>query len=104
MDYIGWLRQFRIGPFPIFDLILAYVGIFLLSPVLTKLAAKLHLSISRLQWIWLTLPIGIAVHLLIGQQTPLTKMFIDINGYYLIKIIILFMTFMGLKDVLKSLY
>jgi len=98
MDIITLLRQYRIGPFTIFDSALAYLGVFLLSPLLTKLFQKIHLSITRIQWVWLTLPIAIIAHILIRQNTPLTQMFLDLHGNYLIKVIILFMLFMGLKD------
>lgn len=32
MKFIAFLRQFRIGPFAVFDVVLGYVGILLLSP------------------------------------------------------------------------
>ncbi len=98
MDFIELVRQFRVGPFAVFDFAVSYLGIFLLAPLLTRLALKKRLQVSRAQWLWLVLPISILVHFIFGQGTPLTKMVIDPNNYYLVKFAILFMLFMGLKD------
>lgn len=97
MDFIELIRQFKVGPFAIFDIIVSYLGVFLLAPLLTKLALKAHLHVSKVQWLWLVLPISILAHLISGQRTPLTQMVIDPNHYYLEKLVILFMLFMGLK-------
>lgn len=101
MSIMEFLRQFRIGKIALFDLTLAYVGIYFLSPWLTKLAKKINLSIGRKEWLWLTLPIGVITHLLIGQETALNKMLFNINGNYLSKIILIFMIYMGLRGVRK---
>ncbi|MDO8511724.1 MAG: hypothetical protein Q7S57_00485 [bacterium] len=99
MDFLDFLRQFRIGPFAIFDTALAYVGIFLVAPLLTKLFSRLHLNISRTAWLWLTLPIAVIFHLVFRQNTPFMKMFLDPNGFYMVKIILLFMLYMGLRNI-----
>lgn len=98
MEIIDLLRQFRIGPFAIFDFVVSYLGIYLLANRLTAIALKVHLKISRKQWLWLVLPISIVFHLIFAQDTPMTMMVTDISGFYLVKIVILFMLFMGLKD------
>ena len=97
MDFIGVLRQFRIGPFTIFDTALAYAGIYLVSPLLTKLFSRLHLYISRTAWLWLTLPIAAIFHLVLHINTPFVKMLLDPNNY-MAKIVLLFMLFMGLRN------
>jgi ABC-type enterochelin transport system permease subunit len=99
MDILDFLRQFRIGPFAIFDTALAYVGIFLLAPVLTKLFYRFHFNISRTAWLWLTLPISVIFHFVFRQSTPFMKMFLDPNGFYIAKIILLFMLYMGLRNI-----
>ena len=101
MDYLALLRQYRIGPFPIFDIILAYAGIFILSPLLTKLFAKVHLNISRSSWLWLTLPLSIVFHLIFRQNTPLMKMLLDPSRFYIPVVILLFMMYMGLRNIHK---
>jgi len=98
MNIIEVLRQFKIGQFAVFDTVISYVGIYLLAPQLTKLTLKAHLQISRTQWLWLVLPLSIVIHLIFNQKTPLTNMVLNPNGYYLLKFLILFMLFMGLKD------
>lgn len=99
MDFIRVLRQFRIGPFTIFDTLLAYVGIYLVAPFLSKLFSKINIYIPGSSWMWLTLPIGITFHLIFNQNTPFTKMFLDPTGNYPAKIILLFMIYMGLRNI-----
>jgi len=97
MDFVNTLRQIRVGPFTVFDFLLAYLGIFLLAPRLTKIFAKIRLYISRTDWLFLTLPIGLLFHLAFRLHTPLTKMVMDPRGFYLVKSVILLMLFMGLR-------
>jgi len=94
---IELLRQFRIGPFAIFDFVISYLIIYLISPLLVKISKKFKYPISKNQWLWLVVPFSIVSHILVGSITPLTRMFIDPNGYIIVKIVILFMTYMGLK-------
>lgn len=98
MDLIEFLRQFRIGSFAVFDFAISYLGVMLFSGRLTKLVSKIRLHVSRSQWLWLVVPGSILIHLIIGLKTPLTKIILDPNNYYLEKFVILFMLFMGLKD------
>ena len=99
MGFIEVLRQVRVGPFTLFDTLAAYVGIFLVSPLLSKLFAKFNISISKSNWLWLTLPIGVIFHLIFQVHSPFIKMLLDPNGNYLSKIVLIFMFFMGLKTI-----
>lgn len=99
MTTLEYLRHFRLGGYAIFDFTVAFLGIFLLSPLLSKLFLKLRLDIPKRNWLFLTLPIGIFVHLIIGNITPLTASFFNPNGEYLIKLIILLMLILGLKGI-----
>jgi len=56
METITWLRQFRVTGYAVFDLAAAFLGMFLLSPVLSKLFRKMGLEIPRINWVCLTLP------------------------------------------------
>ena len=98
MDFFEFVRQFKVGPFAVIDTVAAYIGVFLLAPLLTKLALKANLRVSKAQWLWLVLPISIVFHIIFGQITPLTRLVIDPNNHYLVKFVILVMLFMGLKD------
>ena len=98
MDLFNILRQVRLGPFAVFDFAAAYLGIFVLSPILTKLFAKVGLYFSRIDWLWLTLPIGILFHLVLRLNTPLVNMVLDTGGNYAVKALLVFMIFMGLKN------
>ncbi|MBI3495266.1 hypothetical protein HY065_01420 [Candidatus Berkelbacteria bacterium] len=96
---IETLRSYRIGPFSIFDFATAYLGIYLVAPLLSWLFAKIGLKISRVSWLWLTIPIAIVVHLALGIRTPLMKMIFDLSGHYTVKIVVLIMLYMGLRDI-----
>jgi uncharacterized integral membrane protein len=101
MDVISIFRQYRIGPFTIFDTVTAYVGIFLIAPLLTKIFSKIHINFSRAGWLWLTLPISVIFHLIFRQNTPFMKMLLNPHQFqfYLGIIILLFMSYMGLRKI-----
>lgn len=99
METITYLRQFRIAGYAVFDFAAAFLGIFLLSPILSKLARKTGLEIPKRNWLYLTLPIGIATHLFIGNITPLTKNLIDIHGHYFLKAVIIGLLLLGLRNI-----
>jgi hypothetical protein len=99
MNPIEFLRQFRLGGYAIFDFAVAFLGIYLLSPLLSKIFLKLRIDIPKLNWLFLTLPISIIVHLLIGQTTLMTKNFLDIHDHYILKILILGLLILGIKGI-----
>lgn len=96
---IEYLRSFRIFDYAIFDLSVSFLGIYLLSPLLTKLFLKINLNIPTSSWLYLTLPLSILVHIAVGTYTKMTQNFLDPNGHYYIKIVILTLLFLGLKSV-----
>ena len=96
---IEFLRQFRLGEYAIFDFAVAFIGIYLLSPWLSKIFLKLRINIPKRNWLFLTLPIGVLTHLLVGQMTPMTRDFINLNDHYLLKIIILVLLILGIRNV-----
>lgn len=99
MTTIELLRQFHLGEYAIFDLATAFIGILILSPLLSWLFRKIRINVPILSWIFLTLPIGIIAHLLIGRITPMTRYFIDLHGHYILKIFILALLVLGLKGI-----
>jgi len=99
MASLEFLRQFRFGGYAIFDLIVAFLGIYLLSPWLSKVFLKLRISIPKINWLFFTLPLGILIHLLIGKITPMTRNFLDIHSHYFLKVLILGLLFLGLRNV-----
>jgi hypothetical protein len=96
---IEFFRQFRIGEYAIFDFIVAFLGIYLLSSLLSKLFLKIKITIPRYNWLFLTLPIGIATHLIFGKITPLTRNFLDMQGHYTLKILIIVLLVLGLRNI-----
>lgn len=99
MNPIDFLRQFRIGGFAIFDFTVAFLGIYLLSPLLSKIFRKIRIDIPKINWLFLTLPIGIATHLLIGRITPLTKNFLDLHDHYFLKVVVIGLFAWGMKGI-----
>jgi len=96
---IEYLRSFRIFQYAIFDLIASFLGIFLLSPLLTKLFLKININIPTSSWMYLTLPMSIFIHIAVGNYTKMTQNFLDLNSNYILKIIILVLLFLGLKGI-----
>lgn len=96
---IEFLRQFRFGGYAIFDILVAFIGIYLLAPLLSKFFFKFRLVIPKRNWVFLTLPIGILFHLLFSKITPMTKDFLDLNGHYYLKILILILIIIGIKGI-----
>ncbi len=99
MTTIEFLRQFRLGGYALFDFTAALIGIGLLSPLLSKIFLKLRIKIPKINWLFLTIPIGIIAHMLVGNITPLTKNFLDLHGHYIIKIITLILIILGLRGI-----
>ncbi len=99
MNPIDYLRTFRIGPFSVFDFAISYLGFLVFSPLIIWLFAKCHVKITLISIMWLVLPLSILVHALFGRYTQLTQLFLDPYGNILVKVIVLFMLFMGFKDI-----
>ena len=52
MTTIELLRQYRLGGYAIFDFAISYLGIWLLSPLLTRLFKKIRLDIPKINWLF----------------------------------------------------
>jgi hypothetical protein len=96
---IEFLRQFRFGGYAIFDFVAVFIGMYLLAPLLSKIFLKLRIEIPKTNWLFLALPIGIMVHLLIGKITPMTRDFINLQDHYILKIFIICLLVLGLRKV-----
>ncbi len=99
MVILEYLRSFTILDYAIFDLILSFWGVYLLSPRLTKIFLKIWIKIKRKNWMFLVLPIGIIFHIFFLNFTPMTRDFLNINDFYFLKILIIILLFFGLKDI-----
>jgi len=99
MSFIETLRSVRVGPFALFDFALAYAGIYLIAPLLSRMFHVVKLDIPRSSWLWFTLPISVVVHLAIGTITPFTRMAIDPQGGYLIKLLLGAMLYLGARNI-----
>ncbi len=101
---IATLRSFRIGPFTVFDFAIAYVAIYFLAPYLSRIFSYAHISVTRAQWLWLTLPIAVATHIVFQIDTPLTRMILDPSGHYIEKLVILAMLVIGVSHRPRALF
>lgn len=97
------LRQFKIGPFAIFDTLLAYLGVLILSPVLNWLMSKLRVKVPIASWLWFTLPLSVVFHLIFNQDTPLMKILSNPSDFqfYIAIFILISMTYMGFRKINK---
>jgi len=96
---IELFRQFRLGGYAIFDFAVSFLGVYLVAPLLSKIFLKIGIEIPKQNWLYLTIPIGILVHLLFGRITPMTKNFLDIQGHYILKIVVLALLILGLAGI-----
>jgi hypothetical protein len=103
MISIEYLRQFRIGPFTIFDTGAAYLGVLILSPILSWLMSKLHLKVPIISWLWFTLPLSVISHILLHQKTPLMKILANPGQFqfYIVMFILLAMVYLGFRKICK---
>ena len=99
MFNVTYLRSFKILDYAIFDLAASFIGIYLLSPLLTKLFSLIHLNIPRASWLYFTIPLGIIFHLIFGNYTPMTKYFLDPSGHYLLKFFIIALIILGVRGI-----
>ena len=96
MSTIEFLRQFRIGEYAVFDFAASFLGIFLLSPLLSRGCKKIGIIIKKINWLLLTLPLSILIHICVGKYTPMTKDFLDLSDHYILKIVMIWLLVAGL--------
>ena len=96
---IEYLRSFKILGFAIFDLTVSFIGIYLLAPVLSRIFALVKIDIPRINWLYLTLPLSVLVHVVVGNFTPMTRDFLDLSSHYLLKILIITLLYLGLRGI-----
>ena len=99
MDTLEYIRQFRIFEYAIFDLAVSFLGIYLLSPFLSKLFKKVKIDIPKSNWLFLTLPLGILIHIIVGNITPMVANFLNLQGHYLLKFLILILIILGFRGI-----
>ena len=89
MTTIEYLRQFRVLGFAVFDFTTAFLGMLLLSPLLSGLFAKMGIFIPKRNWVIAMLPLSVIVHLACGTMTPFTKYILDPSGHLIEKLLVL---------------
>ncbi|NOR86682.1 MAG: hypothetical protein GQ527_03645 [Bacteroidales bacterium] len=72
---------------------------YFLGSLLSKLFRKINIEIPRMNWVYLTLPISILIHLLIGRITTMTADFVNPYDYYFLKILIIVLLILGLRGI-----
>ncbi|OGR45528.1 MAG: hypothetical protein A2X35_04035 [Elusimicrobia bacterium GWA2_61_42] len=99
---IAYLRQFKVAGYAVFDFAASFIGVFLLSPFLSGLARRAGWQVPRMNWVYMTLPLGIAAHLASGNITPMTRDFIDPHGHYLVKAVVIGFFILGLRNIRRN--
>jgi len=88
--------------YAVFDFAASFLGMFLLSPLLSGLARRVGWQVPRMNWVYLVLPIGIAAHLASGNLTPMTLDFIDPRSHYLVKAAVISFLILGLRNIKRQ--
>ena len=99
MDTLTLLRQYKIGPFAIFDTVISFVGMYLFAPFLSKLFLKIHVVVPRSSWLWFMFPVSVLVHFIFRQQTPLMKMLYPPDTNIVAIFILVIMITMGMRNI-----
>ena len=99
MITLEYLRTFRIGEYATFDLTVSFLGIMLLAPLLSKLFRLFRLDIPFISWLFFTLPIAVATHMIVGQNTLMTKYLLDPTSHYHLKIMLVALLVIGATHV-----
>lgn len=99
MISIEFLRHYRMFGYAVFDLAVSFLGIYALSPLLSKLLFAFNVAVPKKNWVFLTLPLGIVVHLLSGTITPMTRNVFDAQGHFGLKICMIALCILGLRNV-----
>lgn len=99
MITIEYMRSFKLGPYAIFDLTVSVVAVYMLAPLLSRVFRLVHLDIPQISWLFFTLPISVMVHILVGQDTALTKFFLDPTDYFFLKFFIIGLLILGIKGI-----
>lgn len=85
---LSTLRSVRVGPFAVFDFVTSIYGMRLLAP---------YMGLSPAQGMWLAIPIGIAVHHVLGLDTPLNQMVLGEPPNRLVQAAVLFALYKGMQ-------
>ncbi|OGR95888.1 MAG: hypothetical protein A2016_10850 [Elusimicrobia bacterium GWF2_62_30] len=88
--------------YAVFDFAAAFLGVAALSPLLSGLARRAGWQVPRINWLYLTLPGGVAAHVASGNITPMTRDFLSPGGHYGLKALILALSVLGLRNIRKS--
>lgn len=99
MNTLEFLRSFKLFGFALFDFSLSIIGVYFLSPLLSQIFFKLGIQISRKSWLFLTVPISIVAHIVVGADTPLVQNFLDIQSGYVVKVIVFVLTYLGAREI-----
>ena len=99
MITVEYLRSFRILGFSFFDTSLALLGTALLAPVLSWLFKKISIHVPKKNWIILMIPLSVVAHVLVGQDTMLTRYVLYDSGHWVVKLVILTLFILGLMGI-----
>ena len=99
---IAYLRQFKVAGYAAFDFAASFLGMLLLSPLLSGLARRAGWQVPRMNWVYMALPLGIAAHLASGNLTPMTRDFIDPRGHYIVKVLVIGFFILGLRNISRN--
>ena len=82
MSTIDYLRSFRVGPFAVFDFAASFVAAYVIGEYM--------FPNQTMALLWGVIPLSILAHVLAGKMTPLARMVMEPNAYWVPKLIVLF--------------
>lgn len=98
MTLIEALRQYTVGPFSIFDFVIAYAGFYVAAPFIIGGFRRFRIRATRATIMWLVLPLSVVVHVAVHTPTPLSKMVIDPSSNILAKLIVVTMIYFAWRS------
>lgn len=90
MTLIDKIRSYKIRNFAIFDLVTAFLGMYILHKV------YLYKYLSLRKTLKLTLPVGVLFHYIFGIDTPLMRMILDPEKFWPIKFSMIYLVYSAL--------
>lgn len=99
MNVVSLLRQYKLGPFSLFDFAASLIVVYVVAPYVQRAFARINIGITRESLLWFTVPVSVLAHIAVQTPTPLTVIVLDTHGGVVAKVAMLAMLFAGARGV-----
>lgn len=93
MNCLQNLREYKVGPFTVFDTVVSFVVAYYFAQYFKYDVRAVML---------LVLPVSVLIHKMVGQSTPLTQMAFSKRGDYWVKALLVILTVAGVNELYKA--